>query len=281
LKFKGVSIITNYPIITLLVLAITISGCAPSGGHVNKELSNSHYYNATHTSIIYGPNGNCLELGCEVIENADIDTFEVLNNIYALDKNYVYFKRQILTSEKPNTFRLAKGPYAVGALGTYWYGELFDAKNPDSFTAVEFNIDHLTNHYGLDNKYVYCRKNVLSKKPESFRPFEKQGYFEDGDNLYYINGGVCEKIEVDIHSFEFLKKDDGSRSVYAKDANSIYVMSVQRRKIKEADVTSFKVLCTGVKPPQYALDKNYVYDFGKPILGTTPETFEFPDSCKP
>lgn len=258
-----------------------IVGCTPLGGHVNKKLSDSHYYNATKTSIIYGRNGNCLELGCTEIENADVDTFKVLNSIYASDKNSVYFRDKKLDNESPNSFRLAKGPYAIGQQGGYWWGEIFKVKDPVSFSAVEFLIGNSKQHFAFDEEFVYCRKNIISNSPDSFLAIEKEGYFKDDSNLFYINGGVCDKMEVDIDSFTFLMKRDGTRSVYAKDANYVYLMSVKREIIKGADVSSFKALCSGRKPPQYAIDKNHVYDFGEKIIGALPETYAFPSDCKP
>ncbi len=48
----------------------------------------------------------------KIIEEADFDTFEVLQYDYAIDKNNVYFKKELIVGADPKTFQVLDYPYA-------------------------------------------------------------------------------------------------------------------------------------------------------------------------
>ena len=68
-------------------------------GPVNKELSDSYYYSYNTKKIRYSPMGNWFSLGNSLIEQADVDTFEVLSRDFARDKNHIYFRSDIISNQ--------------------------------------------------------------------------------------------------------------------------------------------------------------------------------------
>lgn len=262
---------------------VCASGCGPSGPKIDPRVSDNHYYNLFRTKVIFGRAGNCFELGCWTIEGADAHTFRPLNGRYAVDKNRVYYERRAIAGERPESFRLSAGPYAVGTRGVYWFGEIIPVEDPESFHAVEFNRGDLREFYGVDSSGVYCRDRKISNRPNSFRGLDLAGYFSDTGNVYYIAGGVCETLGADPGTFEFLKKTDNVRSVYAKDSMHVYgvfVGPLKNQVIEGADVETFEVLCAGIGPPHYARDKHHVYDFGRIVEGADPASFPVAEKCE-
>jgi hypothetical protein len=259
----------------VLVASLFLWSCAPLGGPVDRARSNNHYFNATHTAVIWGRTGNCVELGCVEIKGADAKTFKVMNSSYAKDARSVFYEAQVIEGENPDQFR-AVGPYAIGANGVYWRGTLIDVKDATSFSVYQVN----NLYYGKDKFAVYCENGKISDDPIHFKPLDRAGYLVDQNDVYFMDG-VCRPLHADPGTFRFLFKKDGSESVYAKDAHRVYVVSVYHRQIPEADAKTFTVLCTGSGPPHYALDKRHVYNFGNIVANASPDTFVFPDSCKP
>ena len=85
LKMKTIFKTLFAPVLWLL------QSCSPLGSHVDKELSDNHYYNNSKTKIIYSSMGNWFELGKTEME-ADVKSFEVFNRFLSKDKDRIYFK---------------------------------------------------------------------------------------------------------------------------------------------------------------------------------------------
>lgn len=252
--------------------------CVPLGPPIDETVSDNHYYSFLRTSVIFGQHGNCFELGCLEIEEADVQTFRPLNDMYAMDKQRAYYREDVLPEETPEAFRLAGGPYAVGSKGVYWYGKTFPVEDQETFHAVAYRIPGSKQfHYGVDDSGVYCHNEKISSRPDTFHALGRHTYFADSTNVYFMDG--CEALDADPESFEFLKKSDGSYSVYARDSSTVYIVSVHHKPIEAADSETFEVLCAGVGPPHYARDRNHVYDFGKVVEGVDPGTFRIEENC--
>ena len=58
--------------------------CSPLGNHVEKDVSDSFYYNKSKTDVIYSPMGNWFELESTKI-GADVESFKVLGRHLAKD----------------------------------------------------------------------------------------------------------------------------------------------------------------------------------------------------
>lgn len=263
----------------LIACTMCFTACTPLGPKIDESVSDNHYYSLFRTSVIFGWMGNCFELGCFEIEEADVDTFRPLNYMYAVDEHRVYYQQNVILDETPDGFRLAGGPYAVGSKGAYWDGETFPVQDEESFQAVEFRLDERKLHYGVDSSGVYCRNRKISDHPDGFHALERPTYFADSGDVYVMRGGTCQALGADPDGFQFLKKADGAYSVYAKDSSSVYVLRFDYRAIEGADSATFEVLCSGVGPPHYARDKNRVYDFGEIVDGIDPNTFSIDQNC--
>lgn len=263
----------------LFILLLSIIGCTPGGGPVNKSISNYFHYNSDHSEVIYSAGGDCYSAGCAALEGVDVKSFRPIGPLYAVDNRQVYYRRYIIPAEVPTSFKYLGGSYSVGSKGVYFDGVIFSVPDPISFSVIAFTNGKDIDYYGVDRKSIYCRDKVLTSDVKSFRRV-KDYYFADMQRLYYINDGVCKSIQADPMSFRFINKKDGALSVYGSDSNNVFFTLHDAVIMPDADVQSFKVLCTGLGPPHFAIDKNHVYNMGKRIDNAHPGTYIFPDNCQ-
>lgn len=212
------------------------------------------------TSIVYGRMGNCFELGCKSIKGADIFTFEPLTSKYAIDENNVYYEREILVGENPENFRVLNGNYAIG---NYVY--LQDSIIPDAdiktFVVVPYfpfgGNEPL--HFGKDNNFIFAHSKKISNEPENFKLLGGGRYFYDTKNTYDIHSRKA--LGADPLTFKLMYKQDGSPSIYGKDAHKVLYLNAGNKTIEGADSKTFEALCTGIGPPFFAKDINHYYYF--------------------
>ncbi|MBS1650832.1 MAG: DKNYY domain-containing protein [Bacteroidetes bacterium] len=82
-------------IIALILLAIIfmLFAClSPLGKIVNKDKSKSYFYNKSKSKIIYSLDGNWFEIGHSVVKDADVNSFEPINDYLGKDKNYIFYQ---------------------------------------------------------------------------------------------------------------------------------------------------------------------------------------------
>ena len=192
------------------------------------------------------------------IPDADILTFEALDNHYAKDKNKVYYCSE---EREVKNFYMTKrqGVYnVVGAdaptfklLGEDNFGYCKDKYrgyiNGKSFEVKDVASLELIDHVFLKDKYqVYCnRVAVPGSDPATFKDIAEY-YFKDKNNVYtYRNDGDLVILPCKKESFSVIEYP------YSKDAEGVYH---EDKKITGANVTSFIKL-----ENEYAKDKNAAY----------------------
>ena len=194
-----------------------------------------------------------------IIENADKDTFEVMeNNRYSKDKNNIYY------------------------LGNYGIVKLEDVDKA-SFVISE------------DFPFSYDRKNVYytGKKVDGVtsaglkvirRPYEPINFISDNKNLYRLvetfdeNNSELKSVKavavknpkVDFKTFEIFDEWPN----YFHDKNNVYyenkLYQIPLKKIEEADRKSFILLNS-----EFSKDNKNVYYYGNKIKDLNSEEFEF------
>jgi hypothetical protein len=199
-----------------------------------------------------------------LIENVDIETFQILDNFYAKDKNFVYFKEKNMEEIDPESFEIICCGYSKDKNSIYYNATKLSGIDSESFI-------FLSDMYQQDKNFVYYYRKPLSfVDVKTFKPLGV--YSKDKNNIYYHDGIVA---NADIETFDVLGEG------YAKDKNSIYVRG---KKLEEANVSSFLVLSHG-----YSRDDSFVYYYGKKLEEVDVTSFKFismphnvigyPDSC--
>ena len=84
--------------------------------------------------ILYAKDKNRVYHNDRIIEKADVKTFEVLEYPYSKDKRYAYCHSEILKYADPKTFEtLGKYGYAKDKKQVYHYGKILKGENPKKF----------------------------------------------------------------------------------------------------------------------------------------------------
>ena len=178
------------------------------------------------------------------VENADLNTFKILNDKYAKDKNSAYFfGNKSFKDVDVKTFQVLPNYYSKDKNNVYrpineWIHKI-DGANPKT-------IKVLSQYYSKDDKNVFYNSDkILNADINSFVVLEgDHSHAKDKNSVYYSG----EKIEgANPKTFKVIS--DGS---YSKDDKNVYAgLDI----VKGADPQTFKE----VSGTNYARDKNNLY----------------------
>ena len=221
----------------------------------------------------------------ELIEEADIATFEYIEYRYAKDKNNIYYLGERVKNIDRLTFEYLGKGYAKDKNYVYYsFMKGLDSEVGIIKEADMETFEYLDNFYAKDKDHVYelgevseeenWRTGEVSeeKDPATFEILNRY-ITKDKDNVYYYVLTSAKGIfrEADSATFEIL----GDR--YYKDKDNVYYDYHDYNKIEGADPVTFEVLSEG-----YSKDKNYVYKNRKIVEGADPIncTAENLEGCK-
>lgn len=194
-----------------------------------------------------------------IIENADKDTFEVMeNNRYSKDKNNIYYLGNYgivkLEDVDKASFVISEDfPFSYDRKNVYYAGKKVDGvtsaglkvirrpNEPINFISDNNNLYRLVEIFDENNRELKSVKAVAVKNPKvDFKTFEIfdewPNYFHDKNNVYY--------------------------------ENKLY--QIPLKKIEEADRKSFTLLNS-----EFSKDNKNVYYYGNKIKDLNSEEFEF------
>lgn len=207
------------------------------------------------------------------ISEADVPSFEALNENYAKDKTNVFYcdeerevknffmtKRQgvyILEGADAPTFKMIASQsfgYAKDKKRGYINGRAFDVKDVASLELID-------NIFLKDKYQVYCyRVPVQGSDPASFQNIGEY-YYKDKNRIYtFKNGNEMVIVPCSPVSFAIIEYP------YSKDATNVFHVE---HKISGADVATFKKL-----ENEYSKDNFSAYFEDKKIDGADAATFE-------
>ncbi|NUJ97363.1 hypothetical protein HGA92_01080 [Candidatus Gracilibacteria bacterium] len=144
------------------------------------------------------------------LEGIDIDSFEIINDLFTKDKNNVYYSNSKIEGADPETFEFIEKDFSRS------YGKIF-------FRASEIVVNNdtfqvLNKDYSKDKYFIYYhwrRMEGVSPQDFSIDNYENLNFYCNKDTNYVYYRG--EKIMgADLATFEIINKD------YAKDRSSVY-----------------------------------------------------------
>ncbi len=225
---------------------------------VNTEVSKQ--YHVKEGKIIYVMDGNFFQIGGKEIEGADVSTFEVIDQSYAKDMNFIYYDGRPIEAGLPNSVEFvaselndssANSGYLISGNNVFCLGEKIKGADPESFS---FILDG----YAMDKDYIYHFYDT--KIPREAVPIAifnaSSGYIQHADQILYQG----EVISHQAKSFEIINDE------YSKDSRYVYSHGAV---LDGMDASSFVVLS-----PYYRKDKNTAYYFNNPIMASDPDTFK-------
>ena len=221
----------------------------------------------TSKIIVYGKNDENVYVvtpddapgNIRIIENADKDTFEVMeNNRYSKDKNNIYYLGNYGIVKLEDVDRVSfniseQFPFSYDRKNVYYAGKKVDGvtsaglkvirrpNEPIDFISDNKNLYRLVEIFDENNRELKSVKAVAVKNPKvDFKTFEIfdewPNYFHDKNNVYY--------------------------------ENKLY--QIPLKKIEEADRKSFTLLNS-----EFSKDNKNVYYYGNKIKDLNSEEFEF------
>lgn len=232
-----------------------------------KLIKNSHIVFTGSSIIVYGKDDENVYVvtpddapeNIRIIENADKDTFEVMeNNRYSKDKNNIYYLGnygivKLEDVDKASFVISEQFPFSYDRKNVYYAGKKVDGvtsaglkvirrpNEPINFISDNKNLYRLVEIFDENNRELKSVKVVAVKNPKvDFKTFEIfdewQNYFHDKNNVYY--------------------------------ENKLY--QIPLKKIEEADRKSFILLNS-----EFSKDNKNVYYYGNKIKDLNSEEFEF------
>ena len=221
----------------------------------------------TSKIIVYGKNDENVYVvtpddaseNTRIIENADKDTFEVMeNNRYSKDKNNIYYLGNYGIVKLEDVDRVSfviseQFPFSYDRKNVYYAGKKVNGvtsaglkvirrpNEPIDFISDNKNLYRLVEIFDENNRELKSVKAVAVKNPKvDFKTFEIfdewPNYFHDKNNVYY--------------------------------ENKLY--QIPLKKIEEADRKSFTLLNS-----EFSKDNKNVYYYGNKIKDLNSEEFEF------
>lgn len=220
------SIIKTFLKIAFAPFLWLLNGCGPLGEPVDKTVSSNHYYSPSKDDVIYSSGGNWFNLGKKNM-NADVASFEVLNQFFGRDKNGVYYDAYFV--ENPN----------IDVPSFYI--------KSDAFTSfIGFDKSHV---YYFESSYKKGSKKVTAKLVEDADPETYLGisfeWAKDRSNHFYKGT----KVESAYDSFEILN------DYFVRDSSQVFVRVNQAFTLLDCDQASFGIF----QDTNHGMDKTYIY----------------------
>lgn len=219
----------KYLIFAVFCGVLILSGCDSR----KENISFNYYKDSNSVYRKYRPEGSISYVYKE-IENADPDTFEVLNEFISKDKNNIFLFLNILNGVDHDTFSVyGSSNYAKDKDHIYFINwkslsnpvNIIEGADRDSFEFV-YKEEAETRSYAKDKNKVFQDEKVLSGvSSDEFEVIEGL-YLKDKNAVY--GGSLRHKLKgADPKTFRLIEyKVDSSdkifKSSYAKDKNNIY-----------------------------------------------------------
>lgn len=191
------------------------------GFFINKDVSACGYY-SDGKNIFFEDN---------IIENADLETFDIVGltndsylscfkEEYTRDKNFVYSFGRKIDGADSDTFKVLGDYYAKDKNSAYCDRKKMDPSvDINSFQSLDYN-------YAKDKNSVYKHGLKIDRDVDSFIIINSM-YSKDNLGVYFEADFVpLEKIEgADPHTFEVVYQKNSNGYIineYAKDKNNVY-----------------------------------------------------------
>lgn len=116
-------------------------------------------YYVENGQVFFGDKKNGTE---RALENADPETFAILDEFYAEDKDRIFFQNNVIEGADKDTFQILALSYSKDANSVYW--------GAGKIEADVASFQTLTCFYAQDNNSIFWKNNeVAVSNPEQFQ----------------------------------------------------------------------------------------------------------------
>ncbi len=201
----------------------------------NKEEGSLHIafnYYSTTTAVFFQEEFRG-ELFKNLIRDADIHSFDPIDEWYSKDSKSIYFKWRKVKRADLKSFVSLGGKFAKDVNSIYYNGHIVTEADLETFVVVVVDdINYF--QYSKDKNCVFTSVftrieepfggsdrilcSIKGSSPKSFKILSQTGSWSVDENSVYCNGAIDKSI--DINTFEYLFDDYPSS--WAKDKNGLY-----------------------------------------------------------
>lgn len=234
--------------IYFLLLCLLLTSCMP-GKHIDKNKSDSYFINI-FGNIYYSPAGNWLEIGMTECD-ADINSFKIITNEIAKDKNFVFYKGIKQVHIDCSSFYMDNG---IPKDENYAYFIEFDSlapiKNVDSKTFKYIIIDPLNRSISQDKNNYYFNFKKINVDYSTFKILNNN-FSMDKDSLYVdLNGWKFISLKaisnpINIINNEYIR--DNNNIYFVANLPKIHVQTQNFKSIKSIRIVSDNIICVDNK----------------------------------
>ena len=265
---------------TLFALMYLCIGCSPLGDRID-EKSPNYFYNSSKNDVHYSPSGDWFMEGNKAL-HANIESFEVLGEMIARDKNQVYFRNYTIDTKAMDLKSFYVIPYSnLNNIGfdkdnVYAFVSEFDSisnskrnfakrvegANPEMFTQIDWD-------WSKDDKNYFFNYNRMNVEYATFKNLSYRFVKDSSKVLGRFDNGF-RPIAADPSSFIPLNYEN-----YGRDSKNVYWFTNQYSEPSEmhiipfsdpSDITIFNNVYLGI------VDK--LYFKGKLMEGVDARTFK-------
>lgn len=257
----GIALLVLFVVYALIVAVFSFYVSSPSTHNAtafNKKISNQYY--RQDDKVVYVRQGNFFQIGEETIEEADPESFDVIDQYYAKDSHYIYYNGNPVAEANPSSVtpitsaintNTTNSGYLISNGHVFYNGQIITGADPDSFS-------YIIGAYGMDKEslYYYIDTRIPRKTMPTIISNTDGQYIKHGEQILY-QGQI---ISNDADRFTIINDE------YSKDSRHVY----SHGEIIDGMVAdSFTIIS-----PYYRKDKNQVYFFNTPIPNSDPDTFK-------
>lgn len=143
--------------------------------------------------------------------DADYNSFEIIEDKYAKDKDKVFIKEHVLGGADPHSFDIIDNTYSKDKNKVYYKARILQSALPASF-------ELLNEYYSRDSENVFYGEVILGGADSQTFEIVNEFYNTDSKNVFFRTE-IVEEIE--IESFEVIE------DVWAKDSNYIFFVGIR------------------------------------------------------
>ncbi len=174
------------------------------------------------------------------LKDADLFSFEVINDIYSKDKQNVYYKDGIITDADASTFEMIDDIYSKDKQNVYYKNCIITDADVSTFEVID-------DIYSKDKNHKYYQNGILLGLDPSSSPIDGLRLTTDGAHLYcHTKYGASRLQGISPSSYKVLTEERENQKFdkfFVKNDSLIYQIEDNRVSIVEGfDPATFEFL---------------------------------------
>lgn len=175
-----------------------------------------------------------------IIPETDLNTFQVLGDYIAKDKNNVYYVAKIISGADASSFQFLNSFYSKDKNNVYCFVD-YENDIGDVLTGADVStFEVLTGWYAKDKNKVYWGLVEIGANAKTFQALN-EAYSIDKNNVYCYSYPICRGIIAKADLDTFMVLSEGC----AKDKNNVYYFGEIKNGINPLNCTKKKLSSCG------------------------------------